>query len=63
MNNKNIVARHLKDLKNKIMGRKDCIIYITFNCAKEIRNLDNYDYIELEEELKARNITIVEEER
>lgn len=63
MSNNKIVARYLRDLKEKMQGRSNCIIYITHNLAVEIYRLDNYNYMELQEELKARNIKIVEEEK
>lgn len=51
-------ACNVRHLKRQIHGRKDCIIFISYSCSKEIEKMDFSDYLELEEELKARNIKI-----
>lgn len=63
MSNNKIVARYLRKLKEKMQGRSNCIIYVTHNLVVQIYKLDNYDYMELCEELKTRNIKIVEVEK
>ena len=51
-------AYNVRHLKRQIYGRKDCIIFIPHSCSKQIKKMDFSDYLELEEELKARNIKI-----
>lgn len=60
---KRIVVRHIKGLEKQIMGRKNCIIYITYNCAKEINKMPIWKYDELMEQLKCRNIELRDEVR
>ncbi len=57
-----IRAYSLRHLKRQIHGRKDCIIFIPFSCSKEIEKMDFSDYLELEEDLKVRNIKLKVEE-
>lgn len=54
-------AYNVRHLKRQIHGRKDCIIFIPYSCSKEIEKMDYIDYLELEEELKIRNIKILVE--
>lgn len=61
MEKERIVATHFGQLKKQIMGRKDCTIYITYNCAREINHLSILDYDEFMEDLKARNIELKDE--
>ena len=49
---------NVQHLKRQIYGRKDCIIFIPHSCSKEIEKMNYSDYLELEEELKVRNIKI-----
>lgn len=58
-----IMAYNVQHLKRQIHGRKDCIIYIPYSCSKEIEKMDYSDYLELEENLKARNIKLKVEEQ
>ena len=53
-----VKAYNVQHLKRQMYGRKDCIIFIPYSCSKEIGKMDFLDYLELEEELKARNIKI-----
>lgn len=55
-------AYSIQHLKRQIHGRKDCIIYITHSCSNEIKKIDFSDYLELEEDLKSRNIKLKVEE-
>ena len=55
-------AYNVRHLKRQDNGRKDRIIYIPHSCSKEIEKMDYSDYLELEENLKARNIEIKVEE-
>lgn len=57
-----IRAYNIRHLKRQICGRKDCTIFISYSCSKEIEEMNYSDYLELEEELKARNIKIQVEE-
>lgn len=57
-NNTKVRAYNVQHLKRQIHGRKDCIIFIPYSCSKEIEKMDFLDYLELEEDLKARNIKI-----
>lgn len=57
-----IRAYSIQHLKKQIHGRKDCIIFIPYSCSKEIERMDFSDYLELEEDLKARNIKLKVEE-
>lgn len=56
-----IRAYSLRHLKRQVYGRKDCTIYITYNCAREINHLSILDYDEFMEDLKARNIELKDE--
>ena len=56
-----IRAYNLHHLKRQVHGRKDCIIFIPFSCSKEIEKMDFSD-LELEEDLKSRNINLQVEE-
>ncbi len=51
-------AYNVRHLKRQMKGRKDCTIFIPYSCSKEIEKMDYTDYLELEEDLKARNIKI-----
>lgn len=53
-----VKAYNVRHLKRQIHGRKDCIIFIPYSCSKEIEKMDFLDYLDLEENLKARNIKI-----
>ncbi len=53
-----VKAYNVRHLKRQIYGRKNCIIFITYSCSKEIKKMDYTDYLELERDLKARNIKI-----
>ena len=55
---KRIVARNIRDLEKQIMGRKDCIIYITYACKKEMNKVPTWKYDEITEDLKCRNIEL-----
>lgn len=57
-----IRAYSVRDLKRQMYGRKDCTIFIPYSCSKEIENMLYSEYLELEEDLKARNIKIQIEE-
>lgn len=57
-----IRACNVQHLKRQIYGRKDCIIFIPYSCSKEIEKMEFSDYLELEEDLKARNIKLKVEE-
>ncbi len=51
-------AYNVRHLRRQMYGRKDCTIFIPYSCSKEIEKMDYTDYLELEEDLKARNIKI-----
>ena len=51
-------AYNVQHLKRQMYGRKDCIIFIPHSCSKEIEKMDYSDYLELEEDLKAKNIKL-----
>lgn len=53
-----IRAYNIRHLKRQIYGRRDCTIFISYSCSKEIEKMNFSDYLELEEDLKARNIKI-----
>lgn len=57
-----IIACNINHLKRQIHGRKDCTIFISYCCSKEIEKMDFSDYLELEQDLKARNIKLKLEE-
>lgn len=57
-----IRAYTVQHLKEQIRGRKDCTIFIPYSCSKQIERLEFSDYLELEKDLKARNIKIKVEE-
>jgi len=57
-----IRAYNVHHLKRQIHGRKDCTIFIPYSCSKEIERMNFSDYLELEEDLKARNIKLKEED-
>lgn len=61
MNNKRIIAETLQQLEQEKCGRKDCIIYITYDCAREINKMPIWRYDELMEDLKIRNIELKDE--
>ncbi len=56
-------ASNINHLIRQMRGRRDCIIYISYSCSKEIERMDFLDYLELEQDLKARNIKLQVEER
>lgn len=51
-------AYNVQHLKRQMCGRKNCTIFIPYSCSKEIEKMEYIDYLELEEDLKARNIKI-----
>lgn len=53
-----IRAYNVQHLKRQMHGRKDCTIFISYSCSKWIEKMDYSDYLELEEDLKVRNIKI-----
>ena len=57
-----IRAYNVHHLKRQIYGRKNCTIFIPYSCSNEIENMLYTDYLELEEDLKARNIKLKLEE-
>lgn len=57
-----IRASNVRHLKRQIHGRKDCTIFIPYSCSKEIEKMEFSDYLELEQDLKARNIELKVEE-
>lgn len=58
-----IKAFSLRHLKRQIHGRKDCTIYISRACQLEIaKQITREEYLDLMEELKARNIQLKVEE-
>ena len=57
-----IRAYNIYHLKRQMHGRKDVTIFIPYSCSKEIEKMDFSDYLELEEDLKARNIKLKVEE-
>ena len=57
-----IRACNVHHLKRQLHGRKDCTIFIPYSCSKEIERMDFSDYLELEQDLKARNIKLKVEE-
>ena len=58
-----IRAYNVQHLKRQMHGRKDCTIFIPYSCSKEIEKMDYLNYLELEEDLKARNIKIQVQEK
>lgn len=58
-----VKAYSVQHLKRQMYGRKDCIIFITYSCSKEIERMYYSDYLELEEDLKARNIKLKVEDK
>ena len=58
-----IRACNVHHLKRQIRGRKDCIIFMPYSCSREIEKMDYSDYLELEEDLKARNIKLKVEDK
>lgn len=63
MKSKKIIVRNVQQLEKSIQGRRNCIIYITYNCAKEINQMPVWRYAELMEDLKCRNIGLKDEEK
>lgn len=57
-----IRACNVNHIKRQMYGRKDCTIFIPYYCLKEIERMDFSDYLELENDLKARNIKLKVEE-
>lgn len=55
-------ACNVQHLKRQMHGRKDCIIFISHSCFKEIEKMDYSNYLILQEDLKLRNIKIQVEE-
>ena len=53
-----IRACNVNHLKKQIKGRKDCTIFIPYSCSNEIERMDYEKYLDLKEDLKARNIKL-----
>ncbi len=56
-------AYNIQHLKRQIIGRRDTTIFISHTCSEQIRKMDYNDYLELEENLKIRNIKLQEDNR
>ena len=54
-----IVAHNLIDLRQKIIGRINCEIYVTPNLYKEIKEMPNEEYTYFFADIKRRNIRII----
>lgn len=63
MNEIKVRACNVNHLKRQIRGRKDCIIFIPYSCLKEINEINEIDYFELQEDLQIRNIKLQVEEK
>lgn len=57
-----IRAYNVHHLKSQIRGRKDCTIFIPHSCSREIEIMDYLSYLNLQGDLKARNIKLKVEE-
>lgn len=57
-----IRACNVRHLKRQIHGRKDCTIFIPYSCSKEIEKMEFSNYLQLEQDLKSRNIELKVEE-
>ena len=57
-----IRAYNVHHLKRQIIGRKDCTIFIPHSCSREIEIMDYLSYLNLQGDLKARNIKLKVEE-
>ena len=51
-------AYNIQHLKRQIKGRKDITIFIPYSCSNQIERMDYMDYLELEKDLKTRNIKL-----
>ena len=57
-----IRACNVQHLRRQLHGRKDCTIFITYSCSREIEKMSYEDYLVLKEDLKTRNIKLKVEE-
>ena len=57
-----IRAYNVQHLRRQLHGRKDCTIFITYSCSREIEKMSYEDYLVLKEDLKTRNIKLKVEE-
>ncbi len=57
-----IKAYSVHHLIRQMRGRKDITIFIPYSCSREIEKMNYEDYLDLEEDLKARNIKLKVEE-
>lgn len=54
-----VIATSLRELREKMYGRKDDYIYIPYSLKREIDTMPMPFYIDLIEELKTRRISLI----